>query len=117
MAFLERDEYLKRISNRIGSDTSDQGIADMTDFVDTYTELTRRASSNTAAEEAKKEAEMWRLKYEENDNSWRVRYTDRFMNGSPTTPAAAVAKYERKESEEYDPASVTFDTIFKVKEN
>ena len=72
---------MKRISERIGEEKSDEDIAFMEDMTDTFNDLSSKASDTTD----------WKQKYEENDKMWRTKYTERFTSGGeddkdPITP-------------------------------
>lgn len=66
-----KDELISMISARIGEDNSDESIALLEDISDTLTDYENRTADST----------NWKQKYEENDNEWRVKYKERFMNG------------------------------------
>lgn len=70
MAVRTKDEILEMIKEKIGEDTSDETITLIEDVTDTLNDYETRTSGG----------EDWKAKYEENDASWRRRYTDRFFN-------------------------------------
>lgn len=72
MAIKKKEELLSTLKERIGDDTSDEALALIEDFEDTYSDLETRVSS----------AGDWKSKYEENDKQWRQKYRDRFFNSS-----------------------------------
>ena len=71
MAIISGEDLLKRISERIGEDNSDEALSLLEDASDTITDFERR------------ESEDWKTKYEENDAEWRKKYRERFENGTP----------------------------------
>lgn len=68
MAILNKEEYLARINERIGEDTSDEALAFMEDMSDTYDDMASKLNDTTD----------WKQKYEENDTAWRNKYRERF---------------------------------------
>lgn len=64
-----KDDLLSIIKERIGEGTSDEDISLIEDINDTYTDLETRIS----------ESGDWKAKYEENDESWRKKYKERFF--------------------------------------
>ena len=71
MAVISKEDLLKRISERIGDDNSDEALSLLEDVSDTITDFEKRDS------------EDWKAKYEENDEKWRKKYRERFENGEP----------------------------------
>ena len=69
MPYLNKDEFMARIKERIGEDLSDDAVSFIEDASDTYDELIRRSS----------DTEDWKTKYEENDSQWRQKYRERFF--------------------------------------
>lgn len=76
MAILSRDDYFTRLHDRLGDDTSDDGIAFLEDMTDTYNDLETRVK--------KGDSEDWERKYRELDESWKKRYRHRFFNTDNT---------------------------------
>lgn len=70
MAVISKEDLLKRISERIGEDNSDEVLSLLEDVSDTITYFEKRDS------------EDWKTKYEENDAEWRKKYRERFENGT-----------------------------------
>lgn len=71
MAVISKEDLLKRISERIGDDNSDEALSLLEDVSDTIKDFEERDS------------EDWKAKYEENDEKWRKKYRERFENGVP----------------------------------
>ena len=71
MAVISKEDLLRRISERIGDDNSDEALSLLEDVSDTITDFEERDS------------EDWKTKYEENDAKWRKKYRERFENGEP----------------------------------
>ena len=71
MAVISKEDLLKRISERIGDDNSDDALSLLEDLSDTIKDFEERNS------------EDWKTKYEENDAKWRKKYRERFENGEP----------------------------------
>lgn len=74
MAVKNKDEILEAIKTRIGDNTDDETISFLEDVSDTLTDLETKANGD---------GEGWKTKYEENDKSWRERYTNRFFSKEP----------------------------------
>lgn len=92
MAILTREEYLQRLNNMIGDDTSDDSLSLIEDMTDTYDNLVNENTTN------------WKEKYENNDKEWREKYRKRFFSGKP----------EEDEIEEIEkPKVLTFEDLFK----
>ena len=99
MSVLSREEYLARISARVGDDTSDEALAFVADMTDTFSALETASADNT----------NWKNKYEENDKEWREKYKARFFDGDAQQAATPVAPEENERMYSYD-------ELFKVKE-
>ena len=97
MAVKNKDEILEAIKTRVGDNTDDETISFLEDVSDTLTDLETRASGY---------GEDWKTKYEENDKSWRERYTNRFFSKEPEP--------EPKPEPEPEPeVKKTFSDLFK----
>lgn len=91
MAILKKDEFITKISNLIGEDNSDESLQLLEDVADTFDSWGENAS--------------WKEKYEENDNTWRKKYRERFEQPSQREP---------EEQEEEEPEEkTTFEELFK----
>ena len=93
MAVRTKEELLASIKARFGEDTSDESITLLEDVADTIGDYESRSG------------EDWKKKYEENDSSWRKKYTDRFFNPPDSD--------EDKGDEEEKPVPRTFEDLFK----
>ena len=71
MAVLNRDDFMNRINEIVGEDTSDKTLEFISDMSETFDSLN---SGNQG----------WEQKYKDLDNNWRKKYKERFMQGSPT---------------------------------
>ena len=74
MAVKNKDEIFEAIKIRVGDKTDDETISFLEDVSDTLTDLETKANGD---------GEDWKTKYEENDKSWRERYTNRFFSKEP----------------------------------
>lgn len=92
MAVISGEDLLKRISERIGEDNSDEALSLLEDASDTIKDFEERDS------------EDWKEKYEENDAKWRKKYRDRFENGEPDI--------EEKEEKETTIEVKSYDDLF-----
>ena len=73
MAILSKEEYINAVHARIGTATDDDSIIFTENMLDTFNDLERRANANTSAEMEQRLKDL--------DESWRKRYTHRFMTG------------------------------------
>ena len=105
MPILTRDEFIKRVNERIGNDTSDEAIHFVEDMLDTYSDLETRAANNS---------NDWEQKYKDNDAAWRKKYTSRFFSGGPIGNGESIQKTE--ETEEYKPEEVSVEDLFEEKQ-
>lgn len=101
MAVLSRDDFFKKIHDRMPDATSDDDISFLEDMTDTYNDLENRA---------KADSEDWKRKYEENDKAWRAKYKHRFFNGGDRS--IPVSGGGSKEEEEYSADDVTVEDLF-----
>lgn len=77
MAVLNRDDFLTRLRDRFGEDSSDEAISFMEDMTDTYNDLEQRANGDGVD---------WEQRYHELDDNWKKRYTRRFFSSGGGTP-------------------------------
>ena len=73
MAVKTREDILTAIRAKLGEQTDDDTIALLEDVTDTFTDLEEKASGGTD----------WKKRYEETDEAWRKRYTERFYSPEP----------------------------------
>lgn len=100
MAVLTKEDFMKKVTERIGEDKSDEAIAFMEDMTDTFNDLSEKASDTTD----------WKAKYEENDKMWRDKYTERFSSTGEDVKDPTVPK------EETDDSPKTFEELFKTED-
>ena len=105
MAVLSKEEFMNRLQERIGEDTSDEAMTFIEDMTDTFNDMETRSSGNND--------EQWKQKYDELDKSWRKKYKDRFFN-SETNPDDA--KREQKDDIKDDGKEKTYADLFKERE-
>lgn len=61
-----REELINSLTQRLGTDTTDETISLLEDVTDTLADFESRAGEN------------WKEKYEQNDREWREKYIRRF---------------------------------------
>ena len=105
MAVLNKEEFLSRLQERIGEDTSDEAMAFIEDMTDTFNDMETRSNGQSDEE--------WKTKYEELDKSWREKYKARFFN-SETTPADV--KGEQEDDVKDDAKEKTYADLFEERE-
>lgn len=99
MAIKSVEEILNSIKGIIGERTDDDAMSILEDVQDTFASI----------ETAKNDTTDWKKKYDELDDSWRKKYRDRFFNHP--------AEDEETDDEETgEPAPLTYDSLFKIKE-
>ena len=107
MAVLNKEQFLARLQERIGEDTSDEAMTFIEDMTDTFNDMETRSNGQSD--------EQWKKKYDELDKSWREKYKARFFEGSAGTNPATVIK-EQKEDIIDDGNEISFDDLFKERE-
>lgn len=71
MSILSREEFLQKMKDRIGEDTSDDSLAFLEDMTDTYDDLDKKA---------KGDGKDWKAEAQRIENEWREKYRNRFYN-------------------------------------
>ena len=110
MAILSKEEFMNRVKERVGEDTSDEAIKFLEDMSDTFDDLDSKT----------KDKEDWKAKYEKNDKEWREKYRERFFNGGSDDKEEDLEyddKTDPKTKEQERAESVSFDDLFEEKEN
>lgn len=95
-----KEELLASIKAVLGDTPTDDGVALMEDFTDTFDDL----------EKQKKDIEVeWQAKYDANEKEWKDRYTSRFSETRGATDIDAHGETEETEMKR------TFDELFEIK--
>ena len=97
-----RDELMKWVEEKIDDDTSDEALAILEDFTDTFNNY----------EELVSDSVNWKQKYNELDETWRKRYKERFFSG--TSPDVVIE--DQKEDVIDDPENRTYEDLFEERE-
>lgn len=105
MAILNKDDFMKKIKERIGEDTSDEALAFMEDITDTFNDLESKS---------KGDGTDWKTKYEENDKMWREKYKSRFFDGTDkdTPPEDDNTPPDGKSEDEQRAEEITINDLF-----
>ena len=98
MAVKTREEILESFKTRLGENPDDESISFLEDVTDTLDDFEKRANGDGTD---------WKSKYEENDASWRKKYTERFFSGEPNPEPNPAPKPEP------DNTPTTFSDLFK----
>lgn len=98
MAVKTREEILESFKTRLGENPDDESISFLEDVTDTLDDFEKRA---------KGDGTDWKTKFEENDASWRKKYTERFFSGEPEPDPKPEPKSEP------DNTPRTFSDLFK----
>ena len=96
MAVKTREEILESFKTRLGENPDDESISFLEDVTDTLDDFEKRANGDGTD---------WKSKYEENDASWRKKYTERFFSHEPDP--------EPKSDPKPDDTPRTFSDLFK----
>ena len=99
MPYLDREEYLNAIKNKVGEDESDETLAFIANMTDTYDELTNRNKGYDDLE----------TKY----NNLKKEYKDRFFSGGSETDTI-IESEEETESDKEDEKVLTYENLFKT---
>lgn len=78
MAVKTREEILASLRSRVGEQTDDETISFIEDLTDTLSDLETKARGDGTD---------WKAKFEENDQEWRKKYTERFYGSEPNEPS------------------------------
>lgn len=106
MAIRTKDEIMEVLRSYLGEDTSDEAIAFIEDINDTMAEYERQIGDVTD----------WEGKYNELDESWRKKYTERFFEGGSDEDGSFTEDVNDIEEQE-DEAPTTYEELFEeVKE-
>lgn len=97
-----RDELMKWVEEKIGDDTSDEALAILEDFTDTFNNY----------EELVSDTVNWKQKYNELDETWRKKYRERFFSG--TSPDDVIE--EQKDDVIDDAENRTYEDLFEERE-
>lgn len=98
MAVKTREEILESFKARLGENPDDDSISFLEDVTDTLDDFEKRANGDGTD---------WKSKYEENDASWRKKYTERFFSDEPDPEPKPEPKPEP------DNTPRTFSDLFK----
>ena len=98
MAVKTREEILESFKTRLGENPDDESISFLEDVTDTLDDFEKRA---------KGDGTDWKSKFEENDASWRKKYTERFFSNEPEPNPKPEPKQEP------DDTPMTFSDLFK----
>lgn len=96
MAIVSKEDLIKRLSEKFGDDNSDEVIQLTEDLSDTLNDFDSRIN----------DTEDWKTKFEENDNMWRKKYKDRFLEPSNSNDN------ESHEQDDDENTNVTFNDLF-----
>ena len=96
MAIVSKEDLIKRLSEKFGDDNSDEVIQLTEDLSDTLNDFDSRIN----------DTEDWKTKFEENDNMWRKKYKDRFLESSYSNDN------ESHEQDDDENTNVTFNDLF-----
>lgn len=96
MAVLNKEDFMSRLQERVGEDTSDDALNFIADMTDTFNEMESKSGGNNDAE--------WEKKYNDLDASWRKKYKERFFSSEN----ANVEKEDEKETAE----EPTYEDLF-----
>lgn len=96
MAIVSKEDLIKRLSEKFEDDNSDEVIQLTEDLSDTLNDFDSRIN----------DTEDWKSKFEENDNMWRKKYKDRFLEPSDSNDNKS------HEQDDDENTNVTFNDLF-----
>lgn len=96
MAIVSKEDLIKRLSEKFRNDNSDEVIQLTEDLSDTLNDFDSRIN----------DTEDWKTKFEANDNMWRKKYKDRFLESSDS------GDNENHEQDDDENTNVTFNDLF-----
>lgn len=96
MAIVSKEDLIKRLSEKFVDDNSDDVIQLTEDLSDTLNDFDSRIN----------DTEDWKTKFQENDNMWRKKYKDRFLESSDSNDN------ESHEQDDDENTNVTFNDLF-----
>lgn len=96
MAIVSKEDLIKRLSEKFADDNSDEVIQLTEDLSDTLNDFDSRIN----------DTEDWKSKFEENDNMWRKKYKDRFLEPSDSNDNKS------HEQDDDENTNVTFNDLF-----
>lgn len=96
MAIVSKEDLIKRLSEKFVNDNSDEVIQLTEDLSDTLNDFESRVN----------DTEDWKTKFEENDNMWRNKYKDRFLEPPDSNDN------ESQEQDGDENINVTFNDLF-----
>lgn len=99
MAIKSKEEILTSINALVGENADDNVLTIIEDVSDTIADF----------ESKTKDATDWKLKYEQNDNEWRQKYKERFMEGGSNNDTDNDNSFGTEESK---PKPMTFEDLF-----
>ena len=100
MAILNKEDFFNRLHERVGDDTSDEGIAFLEDMTDTYNDMETRLTSDGVD---------WERRYHELDETWKKRYQHRFLSNPITNNPDT---FNSGEDDYRDKEEITVDDLF-----
>lgn len=104
-----QEDLQARLSKMFSETPTDDEIKLMEDFTDTFSSMSADGQTDLKAklDEATKSISEWEQKFNDNDNAWRKRYTDRF-NGKSVEDIPEVREEIQKEAG----TTITIDDLF-----
>ena len=107
MVVLEREEYFNRLNTFLGDTNTDESVQFLEDMTDTYNDMSSRLDGGGVD---------WKRKYEENNEAWKKRYTERFFAGGTNNPNERKLTPIDDDDDGYNPDNVQVANLFTKKE-
>lgn len=96
MAVLNRDEFISRVNDFIGENSSDDAISFLDDMIDTYEDLANKSTTD------------WEQRYHDLDEAWKKRYKRRFL----TAASVVTNEDDDDETTTLDVEEINIDDLF-----
>lgn len=98
MAVITKEEFIKKLHDYVGDDTSEKALDFIEDMTDAY---------SAALDSSSGDNEVWQRKYDELNETWRKKYLHRFYGGDIITDSS-----DEKEEKEITDETITTDDLF-----
>lgn len=104
---LTREDFMNKLKERIGDDTSDESLKLLEDMTDTFNDLVKKAQGN------KKTDEDWEKELKAKDEEWRKKYRDRFFSSDVTSESSKEDELIMPKEEKPTPEeTISIDDLF-----
>lgn len=107
MAKISKEEYLTKLRKFLGEEPDDAGLEILEDAQDSFIEESKDITEALAEAETRHAEELAEL-----ESAWRKKYADRFL-----TPEEVIEETKEDIEKEDESVEITFDDLFKERED